>query len=127
MDIFIGARIKEERERLGFDQEPFAALSGASRYSQIDWEKGKSFPNAKALAAWASAGADVQYILTGIRAGGAIAQESASYTVLSPEEAALVDNYRHIDDRRDKDALLRLALRSAASAETTQSGKKKAG
>ena len=43
----IGIRLKEERDRLGYDQEGFAAVGGASRHSQIDWEKGKSFPNAK--------------------------------------------------------------------------------
>ena len=128
MDIFIGGRIKEERERLGFDQEPFAALSGASRYSQIDWEKGKSFPNAKALAAWAAAGADVQYILTGVRAGGAIAHPTVSYTVLTPREAALVDNYRHIADEEGKRYVERSAqMAVTADKDETQSRTKKAG
>ena len=123
----IGERLREERERLGFNQTDFAGLGEASLRSQIEWEKGNAFPNAKVLSAIAAAGADVQYILTGVRAGGAVAQPTPSYTVLSPDEAALVDNYRHIDDRRDKDALLRMALRSAGGAETTQSRTKKAG
>jgi transcriptional regulator with XRE-family HTH domain len=124
----IGARIKEERERIGLDQPEFAALGGASRHSQIDWEKGKSFPNAKALAAWATAGADVQYILTGMRAGGAIAQPSATYQVLSPREAALLDNYRHIDDEGGKRFVEQSAQMAAkADKEETQSGTKKAG
>lgn len=126
----IGERIKEERERIGLDQVEFSALGGASRHSQIDWEKGKSFPNAKALAAWAAAGVDVQYILTGVRAGGAIAHPTASYTVLAPDEAALVDHYRHIEDKEDKSAVMKLAMRSADAAAkqgTTQSRTKKAG
>lgn len=85
----IGNRIKEERERLGFDQEGFAALGGASRHSQIDWEKGKSFPNAKVLAAIAASGADVQYILTGVR----------SSATLAPDEEALLAGYRALDAR----------------------------
>lgn len=70
----IGDRLREERERLGFDQTGFAALSDASRRSQSEWERGKAFPNAAYLAAIAEAGADVQYIVTGQRSA-AIAAE----------------------------------------------------
>jgi transcriptional regulator with XRE-family HTH domain len=104
-------RLKEERERLGFDQEGFAALGGASRHSQIDWEKGKSFPNAKVLAAIAAAGADVQYILTGIRSGNV-----PGAVVLDREETILVDHYRHIADKEDKTAVMKMAMRSAEAA-----------
>ncbi|MDI1278045.1 hypothetical protein [Methylobacter sp.] len=111
-------RLKEERERLGFDQEGFAALGGASRHSQIDWEKGKSFPNAKVLAAIAAAGADVQYILTGLRSGIAPA--------ISPREAALLDNYRHIDDEEGKRYVERSAqLAAKADMDEAKSGRKK--
>lgn len=120
MDISIGARIKEERERLGYDQEPFAALSGASRYSQIDWEKGKSFPNAKVLAAYASVGADVQYILTGLRSVVQVttmqlsADEVKAVTaILSQREAKHLDNYRHIADEEDRKAVERTAFIAA--------------
>jgi len=125
----IGERLREERERLGFNQTDFAGLGEASLRSQIEWEKGKAFPNAKVLSAIAAAGADVQYILTGMRAGGAVAQPTPSYTVLSPDEAALVDNYRHIADGEDKRAVQKLALRSAEAAQhtETQSRTKKAG
>jgi transcriptional regulator with XRE-family HTH domain len=108
----IGERIKEERERLGFDQEGFAALGGASRHSQIDWEKGKSFPNAKVLSAIAAVGADVQYILTGLRSHQ-VAEESPGYAVLDKREAALIENYRHIADEEDKRCVERTALLAA--------------
>jgi transcriptional regulator with XRE-family HTH domain len=108
----IGERIKEEREKLGFDQEGFAALGGASRHSQIDWEKGKSFPNAKVLAAYAAAGADVQYILTGVRSNMA-AEQHPGYNVLNSRETMLLDNYRHIADEEDKRCVERTALLAA--------------
>lgn len=62
-----GERIKSERERLGFNQTDFAALAGASKHSQINWEKGASFPNSMVLRAWADAGLDVLYVVTGQR------------------------------------------------------------
>jgi transcriptional regulator with XRE-family HTH domain len=63
----IGERLKEERKRLKFTQPNFAELAGASKWSQIDWEKGIAYPNAEYLARIADAGADVQYIVTGVR------------------------------------------------------------
>ena len=124
----IGERLREERERLEFNQTDFAALGDASLRSQIEWEKGKAFPNAKLLSAWATAGADVQYILTGVRAGGAIAHPTASYTVLTPREAALVDNYRHIADEEGKRYVERSAqMAVTADKDETQSRTKKAG
>jgi transcriptional regulator with XRE-family HTH domain len=124
----IGERLREERERLGFNQTDFAGLGEASLRSQIEWEKGKAFPNAKILAAIATAGADVQYILTGIRAGGAVAEKIPGYTVLTPRESALLDNYRHIDDEGDKRCVERTAQMAAtATKDEAESGKKKAG
>lgn len=85
----IGQRLKEERERLGYNQTDFAALAGAAKRTQIDWEKGVSSPTAEQLAAFAAAGADVLYILTGQRSG------AVAPPPLKPDEAALLDNYRH--------------------------------
>lgn len=48
-------------------QLEFAALAGASKNSQLMWEKEGTFPNAKTLAVWAEHGADVAYIVTGNR------------------------------------------------------------
>lgn len=134
----IGKRIKEERERLGYDQETFAALSGSSRFSQIDWEKGKSFPNAKVLSAYADVGADVQYILTGIKAASL---PTSTITLTSDEvglitqslsmrEATLLDHYRHIADEEDRKAVERtafIAARPMNKDETQSRTQKKAG
>ena len=61
------ASLKEERLRLGLSQPAFAAVAGATRSAQVKWERGTSAPTAPALAAFAEAGADVLYILTGRR------------------------------------------------------------
>lgn len=63
----IGARIREERGRLSLSQAEFAALAGASKGAQLKWEKEESSPTGAILSAWAEAGADVLYILTGRR------------------------------------------------------------
>jgi transcriptional regulator with XRE-family HTH domain len=89
----IGGRLKEERERLGLNQANFAAIGEASKRSQIEWEKGTAYPNAAFLAAIAAAGADVGYILTGVR-------RVLSYPAqgLSAREAALLEHYRACTD-----------------------------
>lgn len=89
MRELIGARLREERERLGYNQLDFAAIGGASKRSQIDWEQGKLVPNAEFLAMVAAAGADVLYILTGERASSA----------LSKDERELLSGYRGLDIR----------------------------
>lgn len=63
----IGARLREERDRLRLSQTDFAALAGASKGAQAKWEKDEASPNAVALVAFADAGADVLYILSGRR------------------------------------------------------------
>ncbi|MCP2517051.1 helix-turn-helix domain-containing protein [Achromobacter mucicolens] len=68
MRLEIGVRLREERERLGFSQQAFAEIGGASKRSQVEWEKGAQVPNAEFLAHIATRGADVTYIVTGVRA-----------------------------------------------------------
>ncbi|GBL46234.1 hypothetical protein SFMTTN_2047 [Sulfuriferula multivorans] len=66
--------------------------------SQINYEKGERMPDAAYLSAIAAAGADVQYILTGLRAGALAVEETrAGYIVeyVTPEEEALLENFRH--------------------------------
>lgn len=108
----IGARIKAERERLGFTQTAFAALGEASKNSQLSWEKDAAHPNARVLSAWSAVGADVLYILTGERRpalpssaadpAAAHAAESGGRFALqmkvSQDEAELLRHYRRCDD-----------------------------
>ena len=63
----IAARLKEERMRLGISQTRFSELAGVSKRTLVNWEKGDGSPTAVALAAFADAGADAFYILTGKR------------------------------------------------------------
>lgn len=81
----IGERINKERKRLGYTQAAFATLAGASKGSQIAWEKGTAFPNAAVLAAWASSvELDVSYVLT-----GEPTKEQALWSVLNSIQAFL--------------------------------------
>ena len=63
----IGSRLKEERKRLGMDQIPFGLLGGVQAVAQSNYENDKRQPDAAYLAGVAAAGADVLYIVTGIR------------------------------------------------------------
>lgn len=99
----IGERLREERERLELTQPAFAEAAGAKKRTLIDWEKGVSSPTAVQLSALAEIGADVLYILTGQRSAHhirphplpGVAEPTTNYVVLSRDEAALLDNYRH--------------------------------
>lgn len=61
-----GQRLREERERLNMTLVKMAGRGGVSRGSQILYEKGNP-PTADYLAAISKAGADVLFILTGVR------------------------------------------------------------
>ncbi|MFC0351845.1 helix-turn-helix domain-containing protein [Undibacterium danionis] len=85
----IGTRLCEERDRLGFNQSDLAKVGGASKRSQIDWEAGKSMPNAEYLALVATVGIDVLYVLTG----------KYSVSTLSSDESDLLNGFRSLDLR----------------------------
>lgn len=106
----IGNRLRDERKRLSLNQEDFASAGGVTRRAQTTYESGKRVPDARFLSAVAGLGVDVQYVLTGVRA---VAVESS----LSPDERALLDNYRH-SPREDQAALRRMGL--ALSKPTTR-------
>jgi len=80
-------RLKEERERLGFNQEAFGAIGGVKRVAQGNYEKGDRSPDVSYLAAIAKVGADIQYIVTGVRSEEAV----------SGEDALLLQGFRQMD------------------------------
>lgn len=84
----IGERLKDERERLGLNQTDFAALGGAGRKTQFNYETGERVPDGAYLSAIAAAGADVLYILTGQRVPGYVPEPA-----LNHRQRALLDNY----------------------------------
>ncbi len=67
----IGGRLREERERLGFNQTDFGAIGGVGRKSQFNYEENERQPDSSYLEAIAAIGADVRYIITGEREGPA--------------------------------------------------------
>ncbi|WP_182852440.1 XRE family transcriptional regulator [Metapseudomonas otitidis] len=80
----IGERLREERERLGFNQTAFGAIGGVLKQAQLKYEKGERFPDAAFLEGVAKVGVDVQYVVTGIR----------STAALSADEEQLLSNFR---------------------------------
>jgi transcriptional regulator with XRE-family HTH domain len=63
----IGNRLKEERARLGITQEKMALAGGVQKRAQARYESGERCPDGHYLARIAELGADVNYILTGVR------------------------------------------------------------
>ncbi|MCL7420861.1 MAG: helix-turn-helix domain-containing protein [Methylobacter sp.] len=92
-------RLQEERHRLGLNQDEFAEIGGVKRRAQINYESGERCPDGHYFAAIAAAGADVQYILTGVRSSAALALD----------EQQLLDRYR-TSPKELKDAALRVLL-----------------
>lgn len=80
----LGARLREERERLGLSQPRLGELLGVTKQTVFSWESGRTAPDGFHLMALADAGFDVAWVVTGERDGPG----------LSVREQALVDNYR---------------------------------
>lgn len=97
----IGKRLREERDRFGLNQEFFAKFGGVQRRAQINYEQDERVPDAAYLAAIASMGADVLYILTGMR---------NENTAFSPTELAYLRNCRALPTPEAKDAGLKMLV-----------------
>ena len=82
-------RLQAERKKMQLNQEQMAKLGGVSKRSYCHYEAGERVPDANFLAAIASAGADVGYILTGNRAG---AVQSQGQTTNPPVDIALLES-----------------------------------
>jgi hypothetical protein len=95
------------------NQTNFAALGGKVKKTLIAYEKDVTSPDVKFLSAIAAAGADINYILTGLRAM-AVGETHSGYA-LRPDQAALLDNYEHCS-KEDQDCIKRIALTAATAA-----------
>jgi transcriptional regulator with XRE-family HTH domain len=62
-----GGRLLEERRRLGLNQDRMAGLGRVAKRTYCNYESGLREPGAAFLEAMAAAGADVLYVLTGVR------------------------------------------------------------
>lgn len=97
----IGERLREERERFGLNQTLFSQFGGVQRRAQINYEQNERVPDATYLAAIASMGADVLYILTGMR---------SENTAFTPTELAYLRNCRALPTNEAKDAGLKMLV-----------------
>lgn len=98
-------RLREERKRLGLNQTDFSAFAGVTTETQSNYERGSRKPDSEYLEAVAARGVDVGYLLTGTRtsvlAAAPTTQQSADAVMraVTPEQAALLDNYEAADER----------------------------
>lgn len=83
-------RLVIERDRLGLTQDQMAAACAVAKRTYCDYESGKSEPRSSFFEAFAKAGGDVVFVITGQR----------TVTELAPDEAALLDNYRNTPPAR---------------------------
>lgn len=103
-------RIKEERKRLKLTQAAASALAGVTRETWSRYEAGSVSPGMEVLVAFALAGADVQYILTGARGS----------TPFSARERLFLDQFRRSHEERQDEALrVLLGAESSPSAQHT--------
>ncbi|RJL44696.1 MULTISPECIES: helix-turn-helix domain-containing protein [Pectobacterium] len=119
MKIGIGARLREERERLDLSQVAMGEIAGVRKQTQLKYEKGDSSPDAAYLATLSKFGLDVLYVVLGKR----------SAEVLSDDEQELVGHYRKAPIAVKAAALAALTAGSSATASinVTGSGQRVAG
>ena len=109
--VSIGDRLKEERLRLGMTQPVMGETGGVTKKSQMLYESGERFPDARYLAAIEAIGADVIYVLTGQRSNAAMSQH------LTPKEQIVLDAYRS-GTIEQQDFILKAALGFAGTGES---------
>lgn len=102
----LGARLREERERLGLNQEEFGGAGGVTRRTVTAWERGDQCPNAAFLGALAGIGADVLYLVTGKRASDG----------LDPLRRAVLDSFDRCSPEKQIEAVQYMALLAAGVA-----------
>lgn len=71
----IGARIKSERQRIGWTRERMASAAGISKASQAAYEAGARVPDSRYLCRLAPEGVDVEFIVCGYRHSERFASE----------------------------------------------------
>jgi transcriptional regulator with XRE-family HTH domain len=96
------ARLKTERIRLELKQAGAAELCGVSREIWGKYERGVVVPGGEVLFSFAAAGADVQYILTGIRSGTLPGAQ-----VFRPDQINHLDNLERCA-KEDQEAIKRI-------------------
>ncbi|WLG92445.1 helix-turn-helix domain-containing protein [Pseudomonas cucumis] len=101
INLTMGMRLQEERKRLGYSQEGFSLLMGASRRTQVSYETRDKNAGLLYLSKAQAKGLDIYYIIS----GNAI---TAEQQLLSETEANLLKIYRNLD-RQEKESLMIIA------------------
>ncbi|MDM0091660.1 MULTISPECIES: helix-turn-helix transcriptional regulator [unclassified Variovorax] len=83
----IGSRLRDQRERLEYNQSDLAEIGGTTRKSQFLYETDARRPDADYLAAIAAVGLNVLFILTG-------SEEGAEPIQFTAEERDLLEHFR---------------------------------
>lgn len=84
----IGSRLRDQRERLEYNQSDLAEIGGTTRKSQFLYETDARRPDADYLAAIAAVGLNVLFILTG-------SEEGAEPIQFTAEERELLKHFRN--------------------------------
>lgn len=104
----MGERLREERERLNLNQPKFAAIAGTTKQTLFSWEIGKTAPDGFQIAALATGGVDVLYVLTGTRTPVIPSFDTA--------EQVLLENYRRCSPEGQANLLQTAVLLAAGVA-----------
>lgn len=104
----IGARLREERDRLSLSQADLGEIFEVDRKVVRNYEENKTSPRADQLVAFASHGGDSVYILTGERIPLSMREPTAAY--LPRDHAANVLSSLNLSED-DAEMLIALAKR----------------
>lgn len=88
-----GARLRQERKRLGYTQQQLADFGGVRKQAQLNYEAGQTSPTAEYLALIQAQGIDVQFVIDGEPSSKLAGDESEllrRYRNSSPEVRAAV-------------------------------------
>lgn len=113
--LLLGARLREERERLGFSQLTFGALGDISLRTEQDWERGVSAVKSDFLAVVVQHGVDVLYVITGER--------MSSKLSLDPIQSAVLTSLAQCSPQRQMEAVQHMALLAAGVSPQAPSGR----
>lgn len=83
MEKTLGERLREERDRLGINQNELADIGGVKRNSQGNYERGRQNPDTAYLLAISRVGVDVMYVLFGRRDSSMGAQTEGETEVMA--------------------------------------------
>lgn len=103
----VGARFKEERQRLNYTQPYLGELVGAKKRTIFAWENGLSSPSAVQLESMYRVGLDVSYIITGVRYNHQKIKHNISIT---DSEKCLLSEFRNASEALKKSVIDALSI-----------------